>query len=262
MGRYLFVDYGCLREALKTFSQRYFGDDTSLQFREMSLSYGYDKIFIYDALPAQAQEESRADYEARIEARMATVRRLRSLPGFHAPMGDLRGKKATQKKVDVMITVDMLLHTVRGNMSQCTLLTGDSDFQPLLEALLREGMKTTLWHPKHAPDDLTAAADFCTLLSPWSLQSGLFRPNGQPLLPEWRDDIRPVEKREILAVDTVEGWVYQVSRAGDTFMLERFNAKAAATSKRATDTDLRILLRSGEDFHAMPLGPSILALLQ
>jgi hypothetical protein len=64
-----------------------------------------------------------------------------------------------QKKVDVMIAVDMMIHTIRRNMSSATLLAGDADFTPLLNALSNEGMFVTLLHPPRASKDLLAAAD-------------------------------------------------------------------------------------------------------
>ncbi len=61
--------------------------------------------------------------------------------------------------VDVMIAVDMLRHTHKGNMARCTLLTSDLDFKPLVDALVQEGMHVTLWHGNKASRDLRRAAD-------------------------------------------------------------------------------------------------------
>ena len=56
-------------------------------------------------------------------------------------------KRNEQKKVDVMIAVDMLAHTFRRNMHEATLLTGDNDLRPLVDALIHDGMFLNLWYP-------------------------------------------------------------------------------------------------------------------
>lgn len=58
-----------------------------------------------------------------------------------------------------MIAVDMMIHTIRRNMTEATLLAGDADFTPLLTALSNEGMFVKLIHPPAASHDLLSAAD-------------------------------------------------------------------------------------------------------
>ena len=58
-----------------------------------------------------------------------------------------------------MIAADMLTHTIRRNMDEATLLAGDGDFTPLLDALSNEGMFVWLYHPPRASKELGAAAD-------------------------------------------------------------------------------------------------------
>jgi uncharacterized LabA/DUF88 family protein len=59
-----------------------------------------------------------------------------------------------------MIAVDMLTHTFRHNMHQTTLLTGDNDFKPPIDALVHEGMFVTLWYPYgETSKELMNAAD-------------------------------------------------------------------------------------------------------
>jgi uncharacterized LabA/DUF88 family protein len=59
-----------------------------------------------------------------------------------------------------MIAVDMLTHAFRRNMQQATLLTGDLDFKPLLDALVNDGMFVTLWFPPNKTNrSLISSAD-------------------------------------------------------------------------------------------------------
>jgi uncharacterized LabA/DUF88 family protein len=45
-------------------------------------------------------------------------------------------------------------------MNEATLLTGDLDFKPLIDALVQEGMFVTLWYPHGSTSkELIAAAD-------------------------------------------------------------------------------------------------------
>ena len=181
--RYLFVDAGCLRAQISAIATQYLGVSQPLRVDWQALRDHHDKVFYYDAVPSREHNESDEVWHSRIDPQMEQLREIRREDGFHVPLGDLRGKKVRQKKVDVMITVDMLLHTMRHNMHSCTLLAGDSDFQPLLEALIREGMMVTLWHPTKAPDDLIGAADSHKELKKSELLGMIFGPNGYPLLP-------------------------------------------------------------------------------
>lgn len=57
-------------------------------------------------------------------------------------------------------SIAMLMHSFRRNMHQATLLTGDLDFKPLIDALVQDGMFITLWYPQNATsDELITAAD-------------------------------------------------------------------------------------------------------
>ena len=76
------------------------------------------------------------------------------IPRFEVRLGRLAfrgvnkdGKKIfQQKRVDLMLGVDMALLAGKPHVSTMVLLSGDSDFTPAVEAVKREGMLTTLWH--------------------------------------------------------------------------------------------------------------------
>lgn len=250
---YLFVDMGCFRECLKRLSLRYFNDPLALVCDHSFFRSTASKVFFYDAVPAKENGEDHTAYNQRIDQRMAEVGKLRLLDGCHVQLGDLRGKKAAQKKVDVMIAVDMLMHTFRRNMDNCTLLTGDSDFQPLLEALNREGMFTTLWHPAQAPADLMGAADSVRPLNLQTLGGGLRRAPGVPLLPAFNADIRPRLDKTDLADTVIDGRVYLLSENQRGYLIEHFDPKASATSHHAQDKDRNILVKAAEDIWGIEL---------
>ncbi len=78
-----------------------------------------------------------------------------------------------------MIAVDMLTHSFRRNMHEATLLTGDLDFKPLVDALVQEGTFVTLWYPPgETSKELIAAADRSERFSIRSVYDAL--PNPRP----------------------------------------------------------------------------------
>lgn len=161
MTHYLFVDGNCLRARLRQIAERYVGNSQLTLFWP-NLGGGYRKVFYYDALPCPKPNQSAADFNAELHeietlhAFIATVDKFRVNEG-HTRFRSGRGRE--QKGVDVMIAVDMLIHTIRRNMDEATLLAGDADFKPLLDGLSNEGMFVTLLHPPRASKELLASAD-------------------------------------------------------------------------------------------------------
>src|SRR5208282_399254 len=63
--------------------------------------------------------------------------------------------------VDVQLAVDMLTHGFSRNMSKAVLLSGDLDFRPIVEALIRAGVFVEIWYENEsAAKELFGAADF------------------------------------------------------------------------------------------------------
>lgn len=245
---YLFIDAGCLRAAIERISERYFGVKDAVTVQYGMLRNSFTKAFYYDAVPAKGHDEEEHVWLSRIEPQMNAINAIKSADGFHAQTGDLRGKKARQKKVDVQIAVDMLLHTVRQNMEQCTLLAGDVDFQPLLEALIREGMYVTLWHPEHAAADLVNAADSVRPLNVMSLRAALFDREGQMLVPECYNDIRPTGRSQPVISWMAGSHQVEVSRLSNKWLVEIYDPAGAAMSSRVMHSDIRIALSAAEDY--------------
>jgi uncharacterized LabA/DUF88 family protein len=161
--KYLFIDGGCLRECLARMSNTYAGG-ACLRPDYGTLTRAYSKVFYYDALPARKSDDKDESYKLRIMPQRSLFDHLSNLDRFHVYEGDVRRSAARrgpeQKKVDVMIAVDMLTHSFRRNMHEATLLTGDLDFKPLIDALVQEGMFVTLWYPPgETSKELIAAAD-------------------------------------------------------------------------------------------------------
>jgi uncharacterized LabA/DUF88 family protein len=160
--QYLYVDGGALRGRIKNLSEKFFGGITlNVDFKKLKGSF--TKAFYYDAIPVQEDGEDDSKYGERLKPIRAIFKAALSTDGFHVYEGDARRRRKRgleQRKVDVMLTVDMLRHTFMKNMLSATLLTGDGDFKPLLDALVELGMFVTLWYPEgETNQELIDAAD-------------------------------------------------------------------------------------------------------
>jgi uncharacterized LabA/DUF88 family protein len=159
--KYLFVDGGCLRQMVEDAAARYEG--FAIQHLDFSkTAVGYSKAFYYDSLPPRKKDEDDCAYDLRSAPAEDFFSSLRAIPGVHVYEGDARRrrKQVQQKKVDIMIAVDMLTHSFSRNMHQAALLTSDLDFKPLIDALVQHGMHVELWYPHGKPNrELIYAAD-------------------------------------------------------------------------------------------------------
>ena len=145
---YLFIDAAYLKYRISGWSKYFGGDEIQVDF--LKFTENYSKVFYYDGI-----SETDSD-------KKDILNTLRELPNFHVQTGTIKGvgKKRRQKQVDILIAVDMLMHTIRNNMNSCTLLAGDEDFTPLINALIQEGMNTTIWAEKRSTSkSLLYAAD-------------------------------------------------------------------------------------------------------
>lgn len=167
--KYLFLDAACLRYKLDRFKSRYGFEDADLQIDWTRLSHPFNKVFYYDALPGRRKTEPSQDFDRRFAEADRQHQIVQTVDKFRVYQGDARwrsGRGNEQKKVDVMIAVDMLKHTIRRNMDEAALLASDVDFRPLLDALVDEGMFVTLYYPReNTSEELLQAADARTPLS-------------------------------------------------------------------------------------------------
>ncbi len=169
--RYLFIDGGYLRKSLEAFSDRYFGGiSIPIDFR--LIGSPFTKVFYYDSPPPQRSGEDASDHDSRVVAFNTEMNRIRRERGFHVFTGAIVGRpgRTRQKQVDVKIAVDMLMHTIRRNMHQATLLAGDQDFKPVIDALVQEGMYVILYsEERSSSNELIHAADGHSQIDPLRL---------------------------------------------------------------------------------------------
>lgn len=115
------------------------------------------RAYYYHCLPYQSDPPTE-DESKRYGAKHRFVTALTHLPRFEVRLGKLayRGTDDTgepiyqQKRVDLMLGVDMALLAGKGRIAKLVLFSGDSDYIPAIEAVKSEGVLTTLWHGSHS----------------------------------------------------------------------------------------------------------------
>lgn len=186
MVSYLFLDGNSLRSRIGRVAKRY-ANGADLSVNWWGPLGGHKKVFYYDAVPVRLSGETEDDYSTRIRPIVELHAKISSIGGYRVNEGDARfrsGRGQEQKKVDVMIAVDMLTHTIRKNMAEASLLAGDVDFRPLLDAVVREGMFVTLIYPPDATgEELKGAADAGRPLSVQLIYEWLDQPSQQLIGP-------------------------------------------------------------------------------
>jgi uncharacterized LabA/DUF88 family protein len=111
------------------------------------------RAYYYHCLPYKGPAPSEAE-SAAFAKKQEFFKVLDRLPRFQVREGRLerRGVDAKgrdvfeQKRVDVMLAVDMVEAVSTGKADTVVLLAGDSDFVPAVEAVKRMGALVVLWH--------------------------------------------------------------------------------------------------------------------
>jgi hypothetical protein len=164
---YVFIDGNYVRQALDRAMTEVFGVPGDLAPEAIAPADAF-RVYFYDCIDEVKRDtETEAEYQTRRAAQDETISRMRSRSGLHLRPGTLsRGRRRTQKEVDVLLAVDMLTHGFNRNMTHAVLVTGDLDFRPVVEALVRSGVFVQVWYEKRsAAKDLPAAADFGSEIS-------------------------------------------------------------------------------------------------
>lgn len=181
--------------------QAFFDEVPPIEYRQLiSLGVNHQRVFYYDAVDYEPRPgETVAHTEARITERVTLHRQINTIPNFHVREGYVstgrKPRQREQKAVDVQLAVDAIEQAALRNMSHATLLLGDLDFQPLIAALVRFGIRVTVFYEQGAREELLEVADErhplrlaeYSLLSPPTFRANhtfpQFNPVGTPAYP-------------------------------------------------------------------------------
>jgi uncharacterized LabA/DUF88 family protein len=111
------------------------------------------RTYYYHCLPYQSSPPTPEERE-RFSSAEKFVAALCRLPRFQVRLGKLeyRGKRQdgsaifAQKRVDILLGVDMVELSATRQINRAVLVAGDSDFLPAIEVVKRQGVLTVLWH--------------------------------------------------------------------------------------------------------------------
>ena len=124
------------------------------------------RIFYYDCLPYM-NEDPTYEQTVKLNGTQRFHAALRRLPRFEIRLGrvayrgcDSEGRPIyEQKRVDLLLGMDLILHSVKHTVDEAFLVTGDSDFIPVIQAAKAEGIVTYLVYGGTVYQDLFDTAD-------------------------------------------------------------------------------------------------------
>jgi uncharacterized LabA/DUF88 family protein len=164
----VFIDGGYLA---KVMSQEF--GSPRIAFEKLAIKMaGDDELFrayYYNCLPYQGTHPSFEESERYGKARRF-MDALNRLPRFEVRLGRIaaRGIDSVtgerifqQKRVDIMLGVDLVLLAAKGRIHRAALFTGDSDFIPAVQIAKNEGVHVHLFHGNRGQvhDEIWTSAD-------------------------------------------------------------------------------------------------------
>lgn len=147
----LFIDGGYLDSILLRFNR------AKIDYEKMAETMRRDialiRAYYYHCLPFQSSNPSLEESEKFSQAQKF-FRKLNRLNNFSVREGKLafrgfddEGRPIyEQKRVDVYLATDLVMHSTKRIITHASLLTGDSDFLPAIEIAKSEGVHLTLFY--------------------------------------------------------------------------------------------------------------------
>lgn len=127
--------------------------DYSLLAEHLSRDTDLLRTYYYHC-PPHMSTPSTEEEQQRLRSSEQFFAALRRLPRFDVRLGKLtfRGLDQDgrpifiQKRVDIMLSVDLVKLSTTRQITQAILLAGDADFVPAVQAAKEHGVVATLWH--------------------------------------------------------------------------------------------------------------------
>lgn len=174
LGNYLFIDGNYLRRAYEDTMRQIFPANAvsqrTLNFPTIKKAAQASKVFYYDTVDGD---------KADADDRRQFIEFLNGLDGFHIREGTVSTREKKQKQVDVALAVECLTHAFHKNVWHVSLLAGDLDFKPLVDALVNLGIHVHVFYERKSGNrKLYRAADVgvpITLRTFWEWSTADFR---------------------------------------------------------------------------------------
>ena len=161
----IFIDGAYFEYALR---EEY--SSTRIDFKKLSDAMGVDadilRTYYYHCPPYQGSPPTIEESE-RYASRRKFYTALDRLPRYTVRLGRLayRGQDADgkpryeQKRVDILLGVDLVQLSAKGQIQEAILVAGDSDFIPAVDAAQSDGVLVRLYHGQNPHSDLWQKAD-------------------------------------------------------------------------------------------------------
>lgn len=140
--------------------------DYALLAKKISEPYELLRTYYYNCLPYQSNPPT-PDEKIRFGQKQSFFDRLNKFPRFEVRLGrlawrgvDPNGKPILeQKRVDLMLGLDLALLSFKHQITHAAILAGDSDFIPAIQVAKDEGVLIHLYHGRHPHNELWDVAD-------------------------------------------------------------------------------------------------------
>lgn len=123
------------------------------------------RAYFYDCMPYQSSPPTLHERSIYTKKRRF-LDALRMLPRFEVRLGRLERREDAQrvvryeqKRVDILLGVDMVQLAAKGHIREAVLIAGDSDFIPAVAVAKSEGVIVRLFHGQHCHADLMREVD-------------------------------------------------------------------------------------------------------
>ncbi|MFO1253718.1 MAG: NYN domain-containing protein [Inhella sp.] len=160
---YLYIDSAYFRRVMADQVQAVLGVSATPFWPAVRQFFRASRVFVYECLhDLQRDGEQDEAFKARVSAQECMLKSIGLVDGFFLRRGSLRGtaNRPRQKEIDVLLAVDLLTHAHRKAASLVTLVAGDLDFKPVVEAVVDLGVRVTVaYETKSGAVDLALAAD-------------------------------------------------------------------------------------------------------
>lgn len=162
----LFIDGGYLDELLKKFNMARI--DYNKLTKKLAQDHDLLRTYYYHCLPFQSSQPTPEESE-KFSRAQKFFKKLNQLDSFTVREGKLAFRGINdeglpiyeQKRVDVMLATDLVMHSTKRLITHASILTGDSDFLPAIEIAQSEGVHITLFYCHELPphDELLDKVD-------------------------------------------------------------------------------------------------------
>jgi uncharacterized LabA/DUF88 family protein len=139
------------------------------KFSGMLIGEGYERLrtYFYYCMPYQSNPPT-SEEQDRYRRAQGWITSIRRLPRFEVRLGKLakRGTSFEQKRVDVLLSVDLVRMSWDHQIQKAVVLSGDSDFVPAVQAAKDAGVLTHLFcSTTSIHDELRDAFDERTVIT-------------------------------------------------------------------------------------------------